>query len=232
MYWRAETAEPWQDFWNILKSAAHSDGIDLPDLSVPQSLVDHWLHPDLVLSMTCSLPLRTALRNKVRYVGTFDFGVTDPAGHYTSVQIARKHSTALPRSLAVNEVTSQSGWAAIPQSHKNLDVVITGSHAASLHAVATDRADTAYLDAITWRLLQRHDPLAARVHVVAQTPPTPGLPLICALGRPVDGIRAALKHAVSGLSDGQRDSLFGLSDFVVLDEHAYLDLPLPVSPTA
>jgi len=72
MYWRAETAGLWLDFWTCVQRAAPQ--LRLPDLTPPDALgpdwTKHWCDPSLALSMTCGLPFRTILRNRVTYVGT------------------------------------------------------------------------------------------------------------------------------------------------------------------
>ena len=224
MYWRAETAAHWQAFWRHVQAAAP----DLPDLTPLEALPDlvtHWRDPRLAVSMTCSLPFRSLLRGHVTYVGTLDFGLGGPLGHYQSVQIARPGDPARAR-LARNEAGSQSGWA-VAAGGDWAEVIDTGSHAASLAAVAGGQADTAFLDAVTWRLLQRADPAAGAVEVVARTVFTPGLPLITAKGRDPAPLRQAFAAACAAFRPAEPAALGGPLSFVVLDEAAYLDLPLP-----
>ncbi len=241
MYWRPETAGAWRGFWADVQAASD---VPLPDLTAPDDLpapwTEHWRAPDLAVSQTCSFPLRTALRDQVTYVGTFDFGLGTadmpcPPGHYRSVYVQQNPDPpegALR--FALNGFDSQSGWAgtslASADSSGDVTFIRTGSHAASMAAVAEGRADQAALDAVTWRLLQRYAPQAAQVTVVGHTDPTPGLPLICAKGRDAAPLRAALAH-VCGLSAwiGHPD-LGGLQGFVVLDEADYFGLPVPTPP--
>lgn len=226
MYWRDETAQAWQAFWARLQNT----GLSLPDLTAPDalsgSLTKHWLRPDLALSMTCSLPLRTTLLEKVAYVGTLDFGCDIQSGHYTSTILS---NNAPPTRLALNSYDSQSGWGAVPSDHQRLNHIVTGSHAASLAAVADGRADVAYVDTITWRILRRFDENATRVRVLGETAPTPGLPLIAALGSDVPQLQQALSEVVADLPDGLRKDLAGLSGFSVLEEHVYLNMPIRTS---
>ncbi len=74
--------------------------------------------------------------------------------------------------------------------------IATGSHRASIRAVAEERADVAAIDAVCWALALRHEPQAtAALQIVATTPLRPGLPLITAAersDREVAAIRAAL----------------------------------------
>lgn len=234
MYWRAETAAAWQRLWSSVRAALPH----LPELTPPEALpepwTEHWLSPDLALSMTCGLPFRTVLKDKVTYVGTLSFGLNAAPGQYYSRVIAR--NTPLrpgPLRVAINGADSQSGWAAVHEagprnpSIRIGEVVVTGSHAASLAAVATGAADIAWLDAVTWRLLKRSDPNAARVVVAGRSPATPGLPLIAAKGTDPAPLRAALRDAVLAMSDADCAAMAGLQSFVVLDPAAYLNVPLP-----
>ena len=59
MYDRPETRAANDRFWDLIRS--HLD-------EAPEELSRddfHWLHPDLLLSQTCSLPYRTALQGRV-----------------------------------------------------------------------------------------------------------------------------------------------------------------------
>ncbi|MEL7100366.1 MAG: PhnD/SsuA/transferrin family substrate-binding protein [Pseudomonadota bacterium] len=248
MYWRAETAALWQTFWSHVQTA--HDG-PLPDLTPPEALpqnwAEHWLDPALALSMTCSLPFRTALRGKVTYVGTLGYGLKAPPGMYYSCVITRPDTMLMTNdqptrpparraTLAYNSADSQSGWA-VTQAAAPFGaplqigkVVETGGHAQSLAAVAAGRADVAYLDAVTWRLLKRYDPDAQRVIPKGSTDPTPGLPLICAKGRDPEPLRAAVHAATTAFAPQDPMAMGGPLSFHVLDEAAYLSQPIPTPP--
>jgi hypothetical protein len=238
MYWRAENAGHWRLFWEAVQRAADEEGLDLPPLTQPAALpapwTDHWLDRRLALSMTCGLPFRTVMRNRVTYVGTLDFAVATPAGHYRSVVIARP---ALPEGgapvLAVNGGDSQSGWAAA-QGIAGLAGAsafggyrVTGAHAASLAAVAEGRADMACLDAVTWRMLRRFDPAAGAVRVLGETAPTPGLPLITAAGTDPAPLRRALATATAVFRPDDPAAMGGALRFHVLDPAMYHAVPVP-----
>jgi len=236
MYWRKQTAPHWRAFWQEVQRH-----VDLPDLTPPEDLLadlcDHWLAPNLALSMTCSLPFRTHLKDKVAYVGTLDFGLPCDIGHYTSTVIASEPTLTVSPRLAVNGRNSQSGWA-VTQAQEPFEkrpafaeIIETGSHAGSLEAVATGTADVAYIDSVTWRLLKLYDPLVRKVQVLGVTLPTPGLPLITAKGRDPEPLRKALAQAVQSFSLENPFAIGGPLDFVVLKEAEYSDLPLPTDRT-
>jgi ABC-type phosphate/phosphonate transport system substrate-binding protein len=249
MYWQPETAGAWRAVWADVQAAGRADGLDLPDLTPPEAIpapwTAHWLRDDLILSQTCSLPLRTALRGRVSYVGTFDFGLGGPPGSYHSVLVARTETVPdRIEVLALNGTDSQSGYAAgcdalegggpaTAFARRAARYLETGSHRASLRAVAEGRADAAYLDAVSHRLAQRLEPEASRTRVVGRTPPTPGLPLITARHRDPAPLRATLRRVFDGAPDwrGAAD-IGGLRDFVVHDAQAYLAMPVPPAPAA
>lgn len=245
MYWRAETAPLWQAFWSQLQAAARVHGTALPNLTPPEALPDlraHWLAPDLALSMTCGLPFRTVLKGKVTYIGTLDFGLNAPGGHYFSRLVTRHapFSTDRPRGtlgvLAYNSADSQSGWAATQMKAPNMaphrfsGFVETGSHAASLAAVAGGRADIAFIDAVTWRLLKRYDRNALSIFQFGRSAITPALPLIAAKGTDPAPLRAAFMDVTLGWHSADPMAMGGPLSFHILPEQAYFNVPLPTQP--
>ncbi len=81
-------------------------------------------------------------------------------------------------------------------------VVATGSHLASLEAVADGRADLAAIDCVTFGLVKRFRPgLIERVAVVAESPPSPGLPFIAAARLPDWTVAAVRKALFAALAD-------------------------------
>lgn len=200
-----------------------------------------WQSPDLLLAQTCGMPYRTRLHSLVTLVGTPDYGVAGcPPGHYHSVLVARadasgssEHDFAGGR-FAYNEAQSQSGWAA-PMTHFNaLRIsfaahVETGAHAASARAVAEGRADITALDAVTWDLMQKHDPVAGQLKIIAMTTPTPGLPFVTARGRDAGAIANAVRAAIGDLTARDRASL-RLRGLVDIPQSDYLAIPDPPRP--
>jgi ABC-type phosphate/phosphonate transport system substrate-binding protein len=132
--------------------------------------------------------------------------------------------------LAYNAPDSQSGWAA-SEGRAFASYVCTCAHFVSVQAVADGRADIAFVDAVTWRILRAVDPsLAARVTVTEQTRPTPGLPLIAAAGVDPLPLRAALMAALDVIPTQVRQDLGGPVGLSVLNPAAYLALPIPAPP--
>lgn len=229
--------------WTLIRDGLRMGGIAAPDALTrgEGAYWQAWQSPDLLLSQTCGYPFRAGLHGQVTYVGTPDFAVEGCApGYYRSVFVACADD---PRTtvaefggarFAYNEALSQSGWAA-PQTHAaGLGIRLppalqTGGHRLSAQAVAEGRADIAALDAVTYRLLQAHDPMMASLKSVGLTDPTPGLPYITALGRDPAPIHAATRDAIAVLGAEDR-SLLGLRGLVLIPVETYLAVPNPPPP--
>lgn len=243
MYDRAELAPATDRYWAAIRDGLRAAGMAAPDALSPgaDDLWPLWTAPDLVLAQTCGLPYRTRLHGKVTLVGTPDFALAGcPPGYYCSVLVARAddmrsfEGLAAGR-LAYNDALSQSGWAAAHSHLAGLGLALRptlccGGHRRSAQAVAEGRADLAAIDAVTWRLMQRHDGgLTDTLREVARTAPTPGLPYITALGHDPAVLFAAIAAALAGLADDDRQAL-GLRGLVMIPAAAYLALPIPPPP--
>ena len=131
-----------------------------------------------------------------------------PAGHYHSVVLTRIGEDRPERDLrlAYNSADSQSGWAATDGAPFAV-CIPTGAHRASAEAVSRGAADVAFVDAVTWRLVEAYDPdLAQRLTVRRRTRPTPGLPLIAARGSDLSPLREGISHALDRLTASRNSS--------------------------
>lgn len=164
-----------------------------------------WRDSGLVLSQTCGFPFSTRLRGLVRLIGTPVYDVPGCEGpYYSSMIVARNADTAehladaRGRRFAYNTIDSLSGYLVLRAAMKEAGIdpesvewIETGSHRASVRAVAEDFADVASIDAICWALALRFEPdAAARLKVIGRTPLRPGLPLITAVERRDDEVRS------------------------------------------
>lgn len=191
--------------WQSLASALTGAGFDAPEQLTrsDRPLTDLWTAPELLLGQTCGLPYVRDLAGRVQLVATPAYTLPDCApGFYRSRIIVSHHSTASGmqdlrgRTAAINGWNSQSGFVALaavtpewnPGRHfGKLD--LSGSHLASLQAVAAGRADVAAIDAVSFALAERHLPdLTGQVRVLTSSPETPGLPLITANGYSSDQV--------------------------------------------
>lgn len=243
MYDRAETAQANDNLWALIRDRLRAKGHQAPD-TLTRGYGAYWTAweaPDLVFSQTCGFPYRARLHGTVTLIGTPDYGVAGcPPGHYCSVFVARTdddrdHLCDFSRTaFAFNEGLSQSGWAA-PQNHAALHgitlppAVRTGGHLLSAKAVADGRADIAALDAVTWAMLQRWEPLTNSLREVARTAPTPGLPYIAATGVDSGMMFTLVGAAIADLEPGDRDLLM-LRGLIRIPGADYLAVATPPSP--
>ena len=237
MYDRAETAAANDALWSAIRARL---GFGPATLTRAGDLWPLWQSPDLLLAQTCGLPFRAKLHSRVTLVGTPDYGLPGcPPGFYRSVFVARAGDKGdlaafAARPFAYNEDLSQSGWAA-PQAHMAArglpfgPLLRTGAHRASALAVAGGRADFAALDAVTWALIQRHDAFAADLRVIAETTPTPGLPLITAPDNDPAPVFKAVAAAIADLPAATLATLH-LRGLAFIPAADYLALPLPHAP--
>ncbi|MDA8585188.1 phosphate/phosphite/phosphonate ABC transporter substrate-binding protein [Rhodobacteraceae bacterium] len=241
MYDRPETRAAHNRLWALVRDNLRASDALAPEvLTRNDQLGDQWLHPDLCLSQTCSLPYRTKLHGKVSLVATPVHSLPCPPGHYYSVLVVRTND---PRTgftdfdgaiLAYNDANSQSGWAAPYALAESAGIafgqtVQSGAHQASAKAVVDKTADLAALDAVTWDMIKRYDPWVADLKEIATTPPTPALLYIAALERDVDQTRDALANAIDRLSPADRTTLC-LTGLTALSSDDYLALPTPDTP--
>jgi ABC-type phosphate/phosphonate transport system substrate-binding protein len=233
-------------FWERLRGRLEADDIPAPRLlSRSRDPEAEWLSPDLLFSQTCGYPFSTVLKGRVMLVGTPAYAIDTPAGQYFSAIVMRHGDEAKPVAqlatgrFAYNARNSQSGfrapmrWLASKGVRHPAAVVETGSHRASIRAVAEGRADFAAIDAVSWALALRHEPAAKALTVAARTPATPGLPFITAerntalRGR----IAEAVAAAIAGLDDTVRQALL-LTGFVRTEAADYAGFADGTAPAA
>ncbi len=228
--------------WDDLRARLEADGIDdVPeDLDVPADYEAAWLDPELLLGQTCGYPLRHALDGKVRYVGTPVYETAGTDGpYYRSAIVVRADDEAdelaqlAGRRAAYNSLTSQSGYnsfrdlvAPLARDGRFFSAVLeTGSHANSLRAVSTDKADVAAIDPVTLAL----EPAELRngIKIIGWTDATPGLPYIsgCASSdEDVNMLRRNISSALGAAATKPARDYLRLTGFVVLPNTAYDDI--------
>ena len=213
MYDLPELMEAHRHFWSGLRRHLAAEGFsDTPEiLDWPRDLDAAWASPDLLLSQTCGYPLRRQLDGRVRLLGVPHYEAPGCVSYlYSSALIVHVDNPHLSleafagSAAAFNEIGSQSGYSALrhavaPFAHKGrffATAIETGRHEHSIDAIRKGKADIAAIDAVTFALLQRHQPeRLAGIRRLAHTMPVPGLPFITALSRPADEI-ARLQRAL------------------------------------
>ncbi len=234
MYDRPENAAAHDALWAGVREALSARGIVAPDaLDRTVDHVEGWGRPDLLLGQICNLPWRARFRGHVTILGAATYDAGDGPGLYHSVIVARRDDPSPGPRFALNDPLSNSGWD-MPQEWARLagvplrPVLVTGSHAASLRAVAEGRADLAGIDAVTFRDMLRWDEAARGVRVLGRTASTPGMSFVTARANDPAPIRAALEEALAGLTPDLAEVL-GLRGVAALPPSAY-ERPLPPAP--
>ena len=232
----------WDALWQATRrELVASDCKAKPKLDRSDELFDLWTDPNLLIGQTCGWPFVSMLSEQVVPFARLDFGLEQLSpGNYQSVFISNKpFDAASPADLdaffrnsatriAVNGLDSQSGYRVLgacianPATLARDQLVLTGSHARSVEAVALGRADFAAIDAVTWRYLEAFDPIVAKVNVVARSSGVPGLPLITS---PQNTDRAqvlfsALEKAITAL-DSETSKKLGIRGLVPADADDY-----------
>lgn len=216
-------------FWATLRDALCARGLAAPERLNRDAT--HWTDPRLALSQTCALPYRLSLHKRVTLIGAPDYGLDGcPPGCFRSVLVARiddpreEPAAFSGARFAYNALNSQSGWAALQAALGPLPAeagLRTGAHRASIQAVAAGSAEIAAIDAVSWRLARAWEPAAARLRPIGWTRPTPGLPMITALGHDPAPFAAAIAAGIAELGHTTRATL-GLRGFRPFSPHAYL----------
>lgn len=228
--------------WAAIAGACRAEGVGEVPVALERTRPHRevWRDPRLFLSQTCGYPLVHELAGRVRVVATPRYAVAACSGSsYTShCVVPREGGAARLEDLrgavaAANEIDSHSGMNAFRALIAPVagggrffrQVVWSGSHLASLELVARGEVDVAAIDCVTFALLERVRPdLVARVRLIGQSAPCPGLPLVTAAATS-DGEVAAIRRALARVAADPelaplRAALL-LDGFEVLAENAY-----------
>jgi ABC-type phosphate/phosphonate transport system substrate-binding protein len=231
--------------WAAIAGRLRARGVaDVPQrLERARGLQDIWRHPRLLLAQTCGYPLVTELVGQVTLVATPCYAAAGCEGPDHCSLVVVREGSAVERvaelrgaRLALNSRDSNTGMnllralvAPLAEGGRFFgEVVVTGTHLASLAAVAAGEADVAAIDCVTHALVARHEPgLLAGTRVLTRTASTPGLPLITRGHVPQDEL-AALREALAEVAadpalTNVRDSLL-LAGFAFLPLKAYADV--------
>ena len=242
MYDLPELSAATHDLWRGLARHFRAAGVaDVPaQLTARPRLPEHWLSPFLLFSQSCGYPLTHALKGHVRVVATPCYDALGNKGpEYFSVIVvpasAPAHSFADLRGkrAAFNSTDSQSGFNVLRALAAPLakdgrffsESIETGSHVASLEAVAGGEADLAAIDCVTFALLSRHNRSALTgLRALCRTPTAPALPYVTAGSTSDDVVEKLRRGLQTAMADpelaGTRATLL-LTGIQVLAEGAY-----------
>ncbi len=243
MYDWPEVAWAHDLLWSAVARRLSAAGIFAPTtIERSRSRDAVWRDPGLVLSQTCGFPFSTRLRGMVRLVGVPNYRVPGCQGaDYSSMIVTRRDEPAeevrrfAGRRFAYNSANSLSGFIVLRAAMKEAgldpareDWIETGSHRASVRAVAAEEADVAAIDAVCWALALRYErESAAKLKVIATTPFRPGLPLITAVERSEDDvakIQAVLRDALADPATKRAREALLIVGLSVIDEWDYVPI--------
>ena len=203
--------------WAAVSARLTQAGVQAPArLTRGGDLAAQWRNPELVFGQTCGYPYVTALKDAVALIAApeYSFPGCEGAAHRSFIICGASDPRRDLRAFrgataALNAADSNTGMnlfrAAIAPVAGGAPffgaVIISGSHEASLGAVAEGRADLASIDCVSFALLRRARPeLTERVAIVAESALCPSLPFIASARlerRTVEAAREALFAALA-----------------------------------
>ena len=237
-----EVAAATRALWGLLRERLRASGVaDAPE-ALDETIAHDaaWLDPRLLLAQTCSYPYAAQLRGRVRVVANPVYDHPGCEGAFSnSVVIVSRDTSATEvadlrgQTAVINDWRSNSGMNLLrhviaPHATGGRffgQVIVSGSHVASIAAVAKGDADAAAIDCVTYGNMARFDPeRLGAVRVLAETVRTPSLPYITRLSSSDEEL-AALREALRGLtSDAAAKDVcntLGLRGFEVLPESTF-----------
>lgn len=202
--------------WTAIAARLRQREVDAPDrLTRGPDLDAIWRSPRLLLAQACGYPLVGRLDGLVQLVATPRYRAPgcEGARHRAAIVVGAESpfddlAALRGRRCAINSRDSNTGMNLLrariaplaDQGRFFAEAITTGSHAASLDAVAGGDADVAAIDAVTLALLTDADPaLTDAVRVLDWTDASPGLPLITAAATPPSRL-AALRDALDAVA--------------------------------
>jgi ABC-type phosphate/phosphonate transport system substrate-binding protein len=226
---------PWTAAANDALWAAIAARLDEAGVEAPKTLTRggdldaQWRDPCLVFGQTCGYPYATRLKEAVALIAApiYAFpGCVDASHRSFIVRRAGDPRRALSEfrgaTAALNAYDSNTGMNLFRAALAPLAggapffraIALTGSHEASVTAVAEGQADLVSIDCVSFAFLERGRPeLIERVAVVAESPRSPSLPFIAAAGlgaRAIATVREALFAALADPNLAEARAALGL----------------------
>jgi ABC-type phosphate/phosphonate transport system substrate-binding protein len=218
---------PAQDaFYAALQLAMSARGLSPPrQLSWNLPLSEVWASDDLYLAQTCGYPFAAGHCGDAQLVATPCYDVPECDGSsYRSMLVAAGHrrgdelSSFRDGVVAINDAHSYSGQRALFRHLDSLSLPsssrpgqadsffsaahATGSHLASMQAVAAGEADLAAIDCVLWaHAAEFLSELNTSLCIIGRTKLAPGLPFITSGSRSAEEValmQAALTEVLGG----------------------------------
>jgi ABC-type phosphate/phosphonate transport system substrate-binding protein len=240
----AEAVRPLVDlWWQGLADAFVAQGLrDVPPaLDRARSRESAWCNPRLLLSQTCGYPFMQRHREHLQLVMTPCYRAPGCHGAcYVSLVLVREEDPVTRLGelagarFAVNALDSWSGWCTLRRevlrlggdpeaflAHREL----AGAHRDSAAAVCAGRCRACAVDAVTYSLLQRHEPATVRgLRILQHTAAAPGLPYVTARGTPTEVVAALRRGLRAAVTDPRLASVraaLGIIGMRHLEERDY-----------
>jgi ABC-type phosphate/phosphonate transport system substrate-binding protein len=232
-------------FWEALRGLLLEAGLD----DVPEALVferrpvPERLEPHLLFSQTCGYPLETVFKGQAIRLGAPVYAVPGCNGptHCAFFIVPEASPAKILTDLKggvflLNSSVSNSGMnlprralAEIAGGHPFFrEVIETGGHPASLDRLLRGEGDVASIDCVTYAFWKHYRPeAAARVRIIAETPPSPAIPFVTSIATPpatVDILRAALRQVTSEPRYATVREGLMITDIVDVPDSAYRGL--------
>jgi ABC-type phosphate/phosphonate transport system substrate-binding protein len=221
MYNFPEMREVNARFWEALRGLLLEAGLgDVPEaLTFERRPVPDRLETHMLFSQTCGYPLETVFAGQAIRLGApvYDVPGCDGPTH-RAFFVVRNESPA--QSLAdlkgsvflLNSPVSNSGMNLPRRALAEIaggkpffgKVIETGGHPASLERLLRGEGDAASIDCVTFAFWRKYRPeAAARVRILAETPPSPSIPFVTSVATP-PAIVAELHDALHRLGSEPR----------------------------
>ena len=227
--------------WASIRARLSETGVRAPaKLTRGGDLAAQWRRPSLIFGQTCGYPYATSLKDAVTPNATPEYsfpgcegashrsflirGASDPRRGLSefkgAIAALNAHDSNTGMNLFRATIAPIAGGA--PFFHATL---VTGSHEASVEAIAEGRADLASIDCVSFALIGRGRPgLVDRVAIVTESLLSPCLPFIASasLGRQtIDAVREALFAALADPDLAEARATLGLKGARILTPADY-----------
>jgi ABC-type phosphate/phosphonate transport system substrate-binding protein len=244
MYPFASVTWAWQEIW----AAVHRGAPWTPEtLTWSNDVHARWSDPACVVTQICGGPFAAVHHADMHLVGTLALDIPEADGsHYHSVLLT-PHDRRLDElvgqdtHVVANGDDSLSGWVSLLAATVGVGndwpgrVTFTGTHHASLSALARGEADLASIDSWTLALIAAEQPdLIAGLKRVGRGPWVP-TPAITARRRlpleQVDQLRSALREALADPATEPARTVLRVTGFADAELDDYLAI-LTLGPSA